>query len=128
MTAGDIAYRKNNIMEAKSLYESAYQSSKLCGGLGEGLHARLGNMDLADGNLIQAEIRFNGVFEMEQHFGAEEIPYAKYGLARVAQAKGETDIARQIAQKVLSDLSRTVPSHNLLNEIRIFLKDVETIS
>ncbi len=65
---------------------------------------------------------------MEQDFGADTIPYAKYGLARVALAKGERDKARQIAQEVLNDLSRTVTSHRLLNEIQGFLKSLEDIS
>jgi tetratricopeptide (TPR) repeat protein len=128
MTAGDIVYRKNNMTEAMKLYESAYQSSILSGRGGVEVCDRLGNVYLASGDLIQAETYFNQGVGMEQDFGADTIPYAKYGLARVARENNETDKARQIAQEVLSDLSRTVPSHNLLNEIRNFLKDLENIS
>ena len=126
--AGDIAYRKNGITEAKRLYESAYQSSILCGRGGVEVCARLGNVYLAGGDLVQAETYFNQGVGMEQDFGADTIPYAKYGLACVARENGETDKARQIAQEVLRDLSRTVPYHHLLNEIHNFLKDLENIS
>jgi tetratricopeptide (TPR) repeat protein len=128
MTAGDIAYQKNDITEAKRFYESAYRSSILSGRDGVEVYARLGNVYLANGDLIQAETYFNQGINMEPDFGADTIPYARYGLACVARQNGETDKARQIAQDVLSDLSCTVPSHNLLNELRNFLKDLDNIS
>jgi hypothetical protein len=68
--------------------------------------------------LGKAETYFNEMLDMDLHFSFDEAPYAKYGLARVALAKGERDKARQIAQEVLNDLSRTVTSHKLLNEIQ----------
>src|SRR5438067_657605 len=107
-------------------YESAHQISIQYGG--EEDYYRLGNVYLASGDLIQAEAYFNKVLDIEQHFGTDEVLYAKYGLARIAQAKGETDKARQIAQKVLNDLSRTATFHRLLNEIQNFLKSQESIS
>ncbi len=125
-TAGNIAYRKNDIAEAKRLYESAYQISIGYGR--EGTGNRLADMYLAIGDFIQAEAYFTKAIDMQQHFGFKRILYAKYGLARVALAKGERDKAREIAQEVLSDLSRTVTSHKLLNEIRDFLKGLEDIS
>jgi LuxR family glucitol operon transcriptional activator len=127
MTAGDIAYRKKNIAEAQRFYERAYQSSIASGRDGVEVYARLGNVYLANGDLIQAETYFKQGVNMEPDFGADTIPYARYGLACVARQNGETDKARQIAQDVLSDLSRTVPSHNLLNELRNFLKDLDNI-
>lgn len=126
--AGDIAYKKQNIAEAKRLYERAYQISICYGGEGEGVHARLGNVYLDNGDMKEAESYFNRVFEMGQRFGSEDVPYAKYGLARVALAKGERDKACQIAQELLSDLSLGGASHKLLDEIANFLKVLEGIT
>ena len=53
-----------NVAEAMRLYENAYQISIRYGGRGEGVHARLGNMYLANGNLIQAESCINEVFDI----------------------------------------------------------------
>ena len=58
---------------------------------------------------------------MKQLFGGEEIPYAKFGLARVALARGERNEACQIAKEVLDYLLGT--SHKLEGEIRKFLAD-----
>jgi LuxR family glucitol operon transcriptional activator len=126
--AGDIAYRKDNIVEAKKFYESSHQTSLQYGGEVVGVQTRIANVYLASGDLIQAEAYFNQVFDRRSHSAADTTPHAKYGLARVAQAKGESHQARQIAQEVLGDLSRTVTSHRLLNEIRNFLKDLENTS
>jgi len=126
MVAGDILYKRNNITEAIKIYKSVYQISMQYGG--EDVHSHLGNAYLASGDLIQAEACFNEVLAIEQHFGTSAAPYAKYGLARVALAKGERDKARQIAQELLDDLSRTVTSHRLLNEIHRFLESLESIS
>jgi LuxR family glucitol operon transcriptional activator len=124
MIAGDIAYKKKNA-EAMRLYESARQISRsIIWYGGEGVDARLGNLYLDSGNLIQAEACFNQAWDRQQHFGIDEIPYAKYGLARVALAKGERDKARQIAQEVQDVLLRTCPSHKLLKEIPNFLKSL----
>ncbi len=122
MLACDIASKKNNYAEALKLYERAYQISMQYGG--EENNARLGNVYLAMGDLIQAENCFNKALDKTKHFNTEEAPHAKYGLARVALAKGERDKAHQIAQELLNDLLRTVTSHKLLNEIQIFLKNL----
>jgi tetratricopeptide (TPR) repeat protein len=126
MVACEIASKKNNYAEALRLYESAYQISMQYGG--EQNDARLGNVYLAMGDLIQAEACFNKGLDKAQHFGTEEVPHAKYGLARVALAKGEREEARQIAQELLDGLLRTVTFHRLLNEIQNFLKSLEDIS
>jgi LuxR family glucitol operon transcriptional activator len=130
LVAGDIELKKRKHAEAIRLYESAFQISIPYGGeaVGVGVHDRLGNVYLASEDFIQAECYFNELLAIGQDFAPERIPYAHYGLARVALAKGERDKARQIAQKALSDLERTVTSHRLLNEIRDFLKNLDDIS
>jgi len=124
--AGDIAYRKNDFSEARKFYKNADRISIRYGG--EGGDIRLGNAYLASGDLMQAEACFNEAFDRWQHLAVDRIPYAQYGLARVALAKGERDQARRIAQAALNNLARTVTSHRLLNEIRSFLENLEDIS
>lgn len=123
ITAGDIAYRKNNFLEAREFYKNADRISIRHGG--EGGDIRLGNAYLADGDLTQAEAYFKEAFNRWQHLAVDRIPYAQYGLARVALAKGERDKARQMAEAVLDDLVRTAPSHKLTDEIRNLLKGLE---
>jgi predicted negative regulator of RcsB-dependent stress response len=127
--AGDIAYGKNNMAEAMRHYKNAYQIGNI---LYEGevveLLDRLGNVYLAIGDIVQAEASFKQSLNTKPDFGEYHMPYAKYGLARVAQVKGERDKARQIAQEILTDLSRAFTAHKLLNEIHIFLKSLEDIS
>ena len=130
LVAGDIAFKKENYAEARNLYDSACKISKLYGGeaVGVGAQDRLGNVYLAFGDFIQAEIYFKELLNIGKEFAAERLPHAYYGFARVARAKGEIEQARQIAQEVLSDLERTVTYHRLSNEIRDFLKNIENIS
>jgi LuxR family glucitol operon transcriptional activator len=127
IVAGDIAYRKSHFIEAKRLYEDAYQIGIQYDEAQRG-HNRLGNVYLVTGDLLQAEVCFNEVIDREQRFGVKRRSHAKYGLARIALAKGERDKARQMAEEVLNDLARTVTSHKLMDEIREFLKGLEDIS
>lgn len=121
--AGDIAYKKNDIVNAIKLYKSTYHLSVSY--KGELVDTRLGDAYFAYGDLVQAETCFNKVLDRQQDFGTHEIPYAKYGLARIALAKGEREKARQMAQEVLSDLARVGTSHRLSNDIHHFLEDLE---
>lgn len=121
-TAGDIAYRKKNFSEAMKFYKIADRISIQYGG--EGGDIRLGNAYLANGDLMQAEACFREACDRWQHLAVDRIPYAQYGLARVALAKGAKDKARQMAEAVLDALTRTVPSHKLMNEIRDFLQSL----
>ncbi len=123
--AGDIAYKKKNYADAMKLYKIAHQISLQYSE--EAVHSRLGNVHLAMGYITQAESYFNETLHIAQIFMSKEAPHAKYGLARVALAKGERDKARQIAREVLNDLSRTITSHRLLNEIQDFLKNLDSI-
>ncbi len=127
MVAGDIAHKKNENVGALKHYENALHTNLQYKVEGEDaeLYYRLGSVYLADGDLVRAENAFNKVLDIEQdHLIIEEI-YAKYGLARIAQAKGEKDTARQLAQEALDSLARSVSSHRLLDQIQGFLKSLE---
>jgi LuxR family transcriptional regulator, glucitol operon activator len=119
--AGDIQHKRGNFLKAIELYNTTEQINIPY--RGELVDARLGDAYLASRNLAQAEVYFNKVLKRQKEFGNHETPYAKFGLARIAQAKGERDKARELAQEVLGDLRRTGTSHKLLNEIYSFLKD-----
>lgn len=90
--AGNIAYKKKDYLEARRLYKSGSQISRQYEGSGE--YVNLGNVYLAIGDLLQAETYFNKMLDSERFFNANGVTYAKYGLARVALAKGERDKAR----------------------------------
>jgi hypothetical protein len=51
--------------------------------------------------------------------------HSKYGLARVAKAKGERERAHQLAIEALDYLSHAATSHRLVNQIQDFLKEIE---
>lgn len=127
VVAGDIAYTKNNNAEAMRLYENAHRIGKQYGSEGEDidLHYRLGNVNLASGDLVTADAYYNMALEIAHRYNTHETVYAKFGLARIAQIKGERDKARRLAQEALNDLLRAVTSHRLLNEIQDFLKSLE---
>jgi LuxR family glucitol operon transcriptional activator len=127
MAAGDIAYKKKENAKALKHYENALRTNLQFKVEGEDveLYYRLGLVYLASGDLVQAETAFNKALGVEQHDITIEEIYAKYGPARIAQVKGERDKARRLAQEALNDLSRSVPSHRLLNQIQDFLKNLE---
>jgi LuxR family glucitol operon transcriptional activator len=127
VVAGDIAYRQQNYTEAIRLYEKAHWIGQQYGSEGADidLRYRLGNAHFANGNLEAAEAHFNLALAREQQYITHETSYAKYGLACIAQGKGERDKARQLALEALSDLSRSVSSHRLLSQVQDFLKSLE---
>jgi tetratricopeptide (TPR) repeat protein len=121
-TAGHIAYKKNNYTEAMELYKSLSQIGKQYND--DGRYVHLGNVYLAMGEVKRAEDYFNEAI-MIHSFNHDEVMRAKYGIARVALARGERDKARQVALETLEDLLHTVGSHKLSNEIENFLKSLE---
>jgi hypothetical protein len=80
---------------------------------------------LANGDFLQAEHSFLEILRGEQDPITIEIVYAKYGLAQVAKARGERDKAHHLALEAWNDLSRSVTSHRILNQIQDFLKSLE---
>lgn len=127
MIAGDIAHKKNNNTEAMEFYKKAYHISLQFGGEASDteLFYRLGLAYLANGDIANAEVQFNKVLDLEQHDINNELMYAKYGLACVAQAKGEIEKARQLAEDTLQALSRLIACHRLLKQIQDLLESLK---
>ncbi len=130
--AGDIARKKGNYAEAVKFYGKVRHNLLQEGKLGE-IEAKevvnnlLGLTYLDSGNIEKAEISFNNMlFDEEQDNTSIGVVNTKYGLARVAQARGERDKARQLAQEAWDIFSCQLTSHRLLNQIRDFLQSLET--
>lgn len=129
--SGDIAYKKKNYLEAIQHYEKAIQVSHVYDKDEKGFESlrpynHLGLAYLANGNLEQAEVLFNKIIVTIKHFGITfEVVYAKYGLSKVAIAKGEREKAIKLAQEAKEDLFRLVTSHQFLKEIDDLLKELE---
>ena len=124
LAAGDIAHQEQNDLEAIQLYK---ESARLTHQYLDKRHAmelnyRLGFAYLGAGSLARAEESFSSLSEWEQ---TTEGFQAKFGLAQIAQVKGQTDKARQLAQEVFDDLSHLVPTHRLVKEVTDFLHSLD---
>ena len=124
MMAGNVAHKKDNHSRAIELYKKAVQINLEYGGEHEIMDIRydLGLAYLAQGNIQQAEAEFNS---LKQHEVTIKQLRARFGLARIAQAKGNPNKAHQLAQKMFDDLSRLLPSHRLLKEVTDFLHSLD---
>jgi len=121
--AGDIARKKGNYAEAVKFYGKVRHNLLQEGKLGE-IEAKevvnnlLGLTYLDSGNIEKAEISFNNMlFDEEQDNTSIGVVNTKYGLARVAQARGERDKARQLAQEAWDIFSCQLTSHRLLQSL-----------
>ena len=124
LAAGDIAHQEQNDLEAIQLYK---ESARLTHQYLDKRHAmelnyRLGFAYLGAGFLVRAEESFKSLSEWEE---TTEGFQAKFGLAQIAQVKGQTDKARQLAQEVFDDLSHLVPTHRLVKEVTDFLHSLD---
>ena len=128
MVAGDVAYSKNNYLEAIRLYEHATRITQAEEDVDfdARLHYCLGSAYLADGDLVRAESEFSIVLDIEQQAINIVLIYAKYGLARVALAKGDREKTQFLAQEAREELSRSIASHQLLGQIENLLKALDT--
>jgi tetratricopeptide (TPR) repeat protein len=128
MVAGDVAYSKNNYLEAIRLYEHATRITQVEEDVDfdARLHYCLGSACLAENDLVRAESEFSIVLDIEQQAINIVLIYAKYGLARVALAKGDREKARFLAQEAREELSLSIASHRLLDQIENLLKDLDT--
>lgn len=125
---GDLATKQGEYSTAIRLYQEAVRLNQHYGGEAyelDDLYHRLGFAYLAQGDLTQAEAEFEKSFALKQGGGMIELIRGKYGLARVAQARGEIDKAIQLARQVLGELSQLQVSHRLLKQITDFLRDLE---
>lgn len=126
VTAGELAYRKQDYQAAITLYKDAIRLEQQYDGEGEEIqHQLLGFAYLAQGELAQAEAEFEELSDLKQQTGTIEAIYQKYGLACVAQAKGEIDKAVQLAQEALEAILRLHIDHRLQKEIEDFLSKLE---
>jgi LuxR family glucitol operon transcriptional activator len=127
MVAGDIAVKKNNYLEAIPLYEAATRVTQAeeDADFDATLRYRLGSAYLANMELTHAEEEFKKVPDLEQQGVNILVMYTKYGLARVAWARGNKEEARRLAQDILEVLSRFTSSHQLLSQINTFLNNLE---
>ena len=128
MVAGDIAVKKNNYLEAIPLYEAATRVTQAeeDADFDATLRYRLGSAYLANMELTHAEEEFKKVPDLEQQGVNILVMYTKYGLARVAWARGNKEQARRLAQDILEVLSRFTSSHQLLSQVNVFLSNLET--
>ena len=123
MVAGDIAVREENYLEAIQLYETATRITQEEEDIDFDtiLRYRLGSAYFANGELTAAETEFKKVHSSEQQGVNIMVMYTKYGLARVAWARGDKEQARRLAQEILEVLSPFTNSHQLLSLINPFL-------
>lgn len=126
MTAGDLAHRNGDHEEAIKLYSDALQVGQQYGGPTAGfeLHYRLGFAYLSAGDAAQAEIKFNQALDDERLGFTVEGLRAKYGLACVAQAKGDEDKARQLAQETMMMIPRLDIGHSWQSKIEELLNSL----
>jgi serine/threonine protein kinase/tetratricopeptide (TPR) repeat protein len=123
MVAGDIAVREENYIEAIQLYETATRITQEEEDIDFDtiLRYRLGSAYFANRELTAAESEFKKVHSSEQQGVNIMVMYTKYGLARVAWARGDKEQARRLAQEILEVLSPFTNSHQLLSLINPFL-------
>jgi len=123
MIAGDVVHKKGDHVAAIRLYKEAVRISSEYGGDGQEIemYYQFGFAYLAMGQFEQAEAQFKKIKEQ----GIIDGKYAKFGLAKVAQAKSQTDEATKLAQEVFEDLSHLVPTHRLLKQVTAFLRELE---
>jgi tetratricopeptide (TPR) repeat protein len=128
--AGDIAASEKNYPKAIQLYGDALDLIRQAG-IGyesSSLHYRLGFAYLAEGDIMRAEAAFNQLLTSSQSDVTIEVLSAEYGLARVAQQKGEISKARTVAHEVYKHLSEMDYEHRLLKEIEEFLDGLPSVS
>jgi len=117
MAAGDVAMKQRK-------FDSAYEHYKKCGdevnkyggeGHGYQIAPRLGFACLGLRNLTEAKLHF----EEMRNFGAITVGhmYAEYGLALVAHASGELDIAKDLLDHLRAQIVARTPSSLLLKLI-----------
>lgn len=124
--AGEIAYWQRDFRKAISLYFQArtiaaqYDPS---GEIADRLYVELGQAYLAQDDLTQAETTFAEILTIGEHATLLEKVYAKFGLARIAQVRGQQENAHRLAHEVLGDLGRFRfrNDHRLYKEINDFL-------
>lgn len=121
--AGELAYWQHDFQKAINLYLQARTTAEEYGAaidVGERVFFQLGLAYLAVGNLAQAEATFGEILANGQQATPTEKAYAKFGLAKIAQVRGQLEAAYRLAQEVLDALNR----FNLRDEHRLY-KDVE---
>lgn len=127
LIAGDIAYAKKQYIEALKYYKDAFDISSRnyeTGGFADwDVYHRWGFACLANGDLEKAGELFRFVIDNSRFVSIETIR-AKYGLACIAQKRGEKDEARHLAQQALDELNRAAASHRFRGQIQQFLDDL----
>jgi len=126
---GELAQKQGHYQVAIAHYEDAYRLTEQYGGEVQEdneLRFRLGFTYLAQGKLAQAETAFQGIASVKDHVDTLESIYGKYGLARVAHAKGEISKAHKLAQEALDTISRFRVGHRLRKEVKDFLSGLVT--
>jgi tetratricopeptide (TPR) repeat protein len=127
LIAGDIAYAKKQYIEALKYYKDAFDISSHnyeTGGFADwDVYHRWGFACLAIGDIEKAAELFRFVIDNSRFVSIETIR-AKYGLACIAQKRGEKDEARHLAQQALDELNRAAASHGFRGQIQQFLNDL----
>lgn len=127
LIAGDIAYAKKQYIEALKYYEDAFDISRRNyenGGFADwDVYHRWGFACLAVNDIVKAEDLFRFVIDNSRFVSIETIQ-AKYGLACIAQKRGEQDEAHHLAEHALDELNRADASHRFHGQIQQFLNDL----
>jgi LuxR family transcriptional regulator, glucitol operon activator len=127
LIAGDIAYAKKQYIEALKYYKDAFDISNRnyeTGGFADwDVYHRWGIACLAIGDTEKAGELFRFVIDNSRSVSIETIR-AKYGLACIAQKRGEKDEARHLAQQALDELNRADASHRFHVQIQQLLNDL----
>jgi tetratricopeptide (TPR) repeat protein len=130
MVAGDIAMKERNYPKAIQSYKEAIAAIQSVGVGYEGssLYYRLGGAYLAEGDIVQADAELKQMLTIYSQVTTDRVVYAEYGLARVAEQKGEIGQARTLAHQAHEQLSEMDRDHPLLREIEEFLDGLSSLS
>ncbi len=134
MITGDIVYQQGDIPAAIQHYEQAqqiggqYRNQHGSEGEDEDLAYRMSIAYLAHGDIEKAERSFENLPRLERYATVTTgTIYKNLEEAYFAKERGDIEQARRSIEVALNQLSPTIESHWMLDEIRTFLKNLEVL-